>query len=235
MATRAAHRYAVETPERLVAGHLDLVRRIAWRVHGRVRRVAEIDDLVQIGMVALIEASRSFVQRGEAAFATYATLRIRGAMLDQLRRQATLNRGALQTKKRLEAARAEIEALGAGPAGDADIAAHLGLSAAAYAQARTAADGVRTESIDEIYSDHAIWFADDGPDAFEQLAGGELRARLATAIAALPAREAQVLQLYFVEELNLDEIGRVLGVTPARICQIKKAALDKLRARLGEA
>jgi len=234
MATCAARAYAVETPERLVATHVDLVRRIAWRVHARARRAIDIDDLVQTGMVALVEASRGFVQRGEASFATYATLRIRGAMLDQLRRQATLNRGAIQTRKKLAAARAELEVRAGGAVSDTDVAAHLGMSPAAFAQARAAAEGLRYESIDEVYSDHAIWFADDGPDAFDLLASGELRARLVAAIAELPEREALVLQLYFTEELNLDEIGQTLGVTPARICQIKKAALDRLREKLGE-
>jgi RNA polymerase sigma factor for flagellar operon FliA len=224
----------VETPERLVATHVGLVRRIAWQVHGRARNVIEVDDLVQIGMVALIEASRAFVQRGEAAFATYATVRVRGAMLDELRRLATVNRGALQTRKRLAAARATVEAETKGPATDEAVAATLGLTLAGYAAAVDAAQGLRYESLDEIYSDHAVWFTDNSPDAFDALAASRMKAALAAAVAHLPEREALVLQLYFVEELNLDEIGLALGVGAARVCQIKKAALDKLRTVMGD-
>lgn len=88
------------------------------------------------------------------------------------------------------------------------------------------------ESIDEVYADDQPWFADLGERADDQMEREQLVAGMSAAIAGLPEREAMVLQLYFVEELNLDEIGEVLNVGAARVCQIKKAALEKLRARL---
>ena len=109
----------------------------------------------------------------------------------------------------------------------------LELSVEAYRAAEAASHAVRYESIDDVYSDHSEWFADDTPDAFAQLASGKLREAVAAAIATLPQREALVLQLYFVEEMNLEEIGQVLDVGAARICQIKKAALAKVRHALG--
>jgi RNA polymerase sigma factor for flagellar operon FliA len=219
-------------PERLIQNHLKLVRKIAWHTHARVSSVLDIEELVQIGMVALIEAARSFEDRGHAAFSTYATVRIRGAMLDALRKHATMCRSALKRRRELNAARASFEGEHGRPPTEAELAAAMGLTLLEVQEAIGATQGVRYESIDEVYSDHSVWFADDTPDAFEQLQSKEMKARLAGAIAKLPEREAMVLQLYFVEELNLEEIGQALGVGAARVCQIKKAALEKVRKLL---
>ncbi len=153
-------------------------------------------------------------------------------MIDHLRRLATLPRGAMQSAPRLRETAAELaRELGREPSND-EMASRLGLSAGAYRATVDAAAGSRTESLDEVYSDHSMWFAADLPDAFDDAAREELRQALAAHIGKLPEREALVLPLYFVEALNLDEIGAVLDVGAARVCQIKKAALDKLRAAL---
>lgn len=216
-------------PERLVQNHLGLVRKIAWHTHGRVSSAIDIEELVQVGMIALIEAARTFEDRGQAAFATYATVRIRGAMIDALRKQATMCRSALRRRRELNAARSLLSGrLGRAPE-DGELAAHLGIEISELHDAIDATQGVRYEAIDEVYSDHSIWFADDEPDALERLQSSRMRTDLMAAIRRLPEREAMVLQLYFVEELNLEEIGQTLGVGAARICQIKKAALTKVR------
>ena len=220
-------------PERLVASHLGLVRKLAWHVHARVSSAIDIEDLVQIGMIALIEAARAFEDRGQAAFATYATVRIRGAMIDQLRKGATLVRSAIRRRREFGIVRSALEGLLGRPATDEEMAAKLELTVEAYRVAQAGTHAAQTESIDDIYSDHSHWFADDAPSAHEQLASKTLQQAIAGAVKLLPEREAMVLQLYFVEELNLEEIGAVLGVGAARVCQIKKAALGKLRARLG--
>ena len=223
---------ARSAPDRLIANHLGLVRKLAWHTHARVSTALDIEELVQIGMVALIEAARSFEDRGHAAFATYATVRVRGAMIDALRKQATLCRSALRKRREIAAMRARLEGqLGRAPS-DQEMADALELPLAQYREALDATQAVRQESMDEVYSDHSLWFADEAPDAFEQLQSGELRAHLVRAIGKLPEREAMVLQLYFVEELNLEEIGQVLGVGAARVCQIKKAALARVRKDL---
>ncbi len=217
---------------RLIAAHRNLVRKIAWHVHGRARGSVEIDDLVQIGMLALVESAGTFVERGEAAFSTYASLRVKGAMIDHLRRMATIGRGAMQSARRLRETAAELaHVMGRDPTSD-EMATRLGLSAGAYRATVDAAAGSRHESLDDVYSEHSMWFAADQPDAFDDAARDELRCALSANIAQLPEREALVLQLYFVEELNLDEIGAVLDVGAARVCQIKKAALGRLRAGL---
>lgn len=220
-------------PERLIHNHLALVRKIAWHTHARVSSALDVEELVQIGMIALIESARSFEDRGHAAFATYATVRIRGAMIDALRKQATMCRSALRRRRELNAARARLEGALGRPPTDQELADALEISLAELQEANVSTQGVRYESIDEVYSDHSVWFADEEPDALDKLQSKELKAHLAAAIGKLPEREAMVLQLYFVEEMNLEEIGQVLGVGAARICQIKKAALAKVRKLLG--
>jgi len=105
---------------------------------------------------------------------------------------------------------------------------------AEYREMADSAVAVRQESLDEVYSDQSIWFADVEERADQTLEREELGRALAEHISELPEREAMVLQLYFVEEMNLDEIGQTLGVGAARVCQIKKAALDRLRKSLSE-
>ena len=112
------------------------------------------------------------------------------------------------------------------------IAQHLNVSVDKLRADYANAEAVRFDSIDEVYADDLPWFADDTPDAFEQLADSDTRTALIAAISALPEREAQVIQLYYVEELNLEEIGQVLDVGAARVCQIKAAAHAKLKKAL---
>ena len=232
IAVYAPARLARTDPERLVQSHLGLVRKIAWHVHARVSTAIEVEDLIQIGMVALIEAARGFEDRGHAAFATYATVRVRGSMIDQLRKSATLVRSAIRRRREFGAARASLEGLLGRPASDEEMAGRLELTVETYRTLAAATHAARYESIDDVYSDHSEWFADDAPDAFEVLARGDLKRAVAAAIGALPEREALVLQLYYVEEMNLEEIGQTLDVGSARVCQIKKSALEKLRGKL---
>jgi RNA polymerase sigma factor for flagellar operon FliA len=221
------------TPEALVRTHMPLVRRIAWHVHGRVASAIDVEDLAQIGMVALVEAANGFEDRGHA-FATYATLRIRGAMIDHLRRHATICRSAIQRRRALARARKQVESrLGRG-ATEAEMAEEMGLGAADYRAMVDDSQAVQQESIDEVYSDHSMWFAGLEEKADDAIDRQRLQSAVAEAITTLPEREATVLQLYFVEEMNLEEIGETLGVGAARICQIKKAALDRVRVTLKE-
>jgi RNA polymerase sigma factor for flagellar operon FliA len=228
-----ARKPARQDPGQLVRAHMPLVRKIAWHVHGRVSNAIDIEDLVQIGMVALVEAANGYEDRGHA-FATYAGMRVRGSMIDHLRRHATQCRSGMAKRKEIARARAELEAKLGRTATQVELAEAMGLDAAAFRELIDAAEAVREESLDEVYSDQSMWFADIEEGADEQLDRGRLGEALAGHIAQLPEREAMVLQLYFVEELNLDEIGQVLDIGAARVCQIKKAALDKLRAKLAD-
>jgi len=221
------------TPEQLARKYMPLVRKIAWHVHGRVSSAIEIEDLLQIGMVALVEAANGYEDRGYG-FPTYAQMRVRGAMIDHLRRHATLCRSGMAKRKQLAGVRSRLEQrLGRVP-NESEMAIEMGLEPAAYRELADAAEMVQHQSIDEVYSDQSMWFADVEDRADEVLEKESLKAALAMCIGKLPEREAMVLQLYFVEEFNLEEIGATLDIGAARVCQIKKAALDKLRVYLSE-
>lgn len=212
-----------------VEEHLPLVRRLAWHVHGSVSTAVEVEDLIQVGLVALVEAASAFEDRGLVTFRQYLTTRVRGAMIDELRRHAATTRGAMQRRRAYgSAVRALTAELGRAPSEGA-VAERLGVNVARLRADYLTAEAAKFDSLHEVYADDQPWFADSAPDAFEQLADGQVRDRLIAAVAALPQREALVIQLYHVEELNLEEIGQVLGVGAARVCQIKAAAHARLK------
>lgn len=220
-------------PDQLARQYMPLVRKIAWHVHGRVSSAIDVEDLLQIGMVALVEAANSYEDRG-FGFASYAQLRVRGAMIDHLRRHATLCRSGMAKRRQLMAARARLEQRFGRAATEAELAEELGLTSAEYRAFADSVEMVQEQSIEEVYSDQSMWFADVEDRADDVLEKESLKKALAACIGKLPEREGMVLQLYFVEEMNLDEIGATLDVGAARVCQIKKAALDKLRGMLAE-
>jgi RNA polymerase sigma factor for flagellar operon FliA len=187
----AANAYRPDAADR-VRRFVPMVRRLAWQVHGGGRPGLELEDLVQAGMVALTEAAQRHAGPTEDGFAAYAKLRVRGAMIDLIRRNVPLARSQARHEQ-----------------------------------------PVRIESLDESYSDSNAAFADDRPDSFATLADAELRTCLADAIAALPERLQMVVQLYFLEELNLAEIAAALQVSVPRVHQLKATAIDHLRTALG--
>ena len=218
-------------PEDLVRSHMQLVRKIAWHVHGRVSSAIDIEDLIQIGMISLVEAANSYEDRGHA-FSTYASMRVRGAMIDHLRRHATMSRSAMTKRREMLKAKSEFEKTHGRPPSDSELAHALGLDGGAFRALMEDTAATYQESLDEVYSDQSIWFADVEDRADQTLEREQLGQALAEHISELPEREAMVLQLYFVEEMNLEEIGQTLNIGAARVCQIKKAALDKLRGSL---
>lgn len=228
-----AQRYAATDVEALVQQSIPLVRRIAWHVHARVASAIEVEDLIQIGMIALVEATRTYEDRGHA-FSTYASMRIRGAMIDHLRREAKIARSAIAKRREVEKVRSRLEQQLMRAPNDIEMAAEMGMDILDYLEMNNAIQPVRDEAIDEAYSDHLMDFADQGERADQMMEREQLAEALKLAIDKLNEREQLILQLYFVEELNLDEIGQVLGVGAARVCQIKKAALTKVRAIMEE-
>ena len=213
----------------LVQQHLPLVRRLAWHVHGSVSTAIEVEDLVQVGLVALVEAVAAFEDRGQVTLKQYLVTRLRGAMIDELRRHAAMTRGAIRRKRDYGRAVNQLSATLGRPPVDREIAAHMGVTTEKLRTEYETAEAVKYESIDEVYADDQPWFASNTPDAFEQLSDAQTRDRLIAAISSLPEREQMVIQLYHVEELNLEEIGQVLGVGAARVCQIKSSAHERLK------
>jgi len=214
--------------EQLISSHLPLVRKLAWHVHSRMSSAIEIDDLMQIGMVALVEAAHDYEDRG-FGFSNYARLRVHGAMIDHLRKISNLSRSAMNFRKKMRLAQGKlIQQLGRDP-DEAELANGLGMDAEAFRLAVDQSDILDFKSMDEVYSDQNMWFEDKSKKADELLEKTQQQEQLATAISSLPEREAMILQLYFVEEMNLDEIGKTMDIGAARVCQIKKVALAKLQ------
>lgn len=229
--SRVAGAYQGDVADR-VRRFLPMVRRLAWHVHGSGRPGIELEDLVQVGLVALTECAQKHSGPTEDGFAAYAKMRVRGAMVDLIRRTAPISRGASERRRLLGEKETALRGeLGRDP--DArELAEAMGLHEADLAVMRSSSQPLRFEPIDEVYSDQNIAFADDTPDSFALLADEELREAVVEAIAALPERLKLVVQLYFVEELNLAEIAQVLQVSIPRVHQLKAQALAKLRGSL---
>jgi RNA polymerase sigma factor FliA len=228
-----SRRRGVEQSEALIKAHSQMVRRIAWHVHSRMSSVIEVADLVQIGLIALVEAARTFEDRG-LAFGPYASTRIRGAMIDQLRKDARICRSGMANRRKLAATRTVLEGNLCRRATDAEMAGALDLSMTDFLKLAQTAQAVELDSLDEVYNDHDPWFCDAQERVDVMMEKEEVKVSLETHVARLSEREQLILQLYYVEELNLDEIGLILNVGAARVCQIKKVALNALRTSMGE-
>ncbi len=227
-----AHPYApsrTEVEDR-VRRFLPLVRRTAWLINGRGREGLEIEDLVQVGILALTECAQRHSGPTEDGFAAYAKIRVRGAMLDEVRRIAHTSRTARTKRAAYERARSALHGqLGREPS-RAELARMLELNDAELLAIE--ASGVKLTPIDDAYDESSLAFASDDPDPFEALCAAEDRDRLLTAMIELPDRLKLVLQLFFVEELNLTEIAAVLEVSVPRVHQLRAKALKDLRTLL---
>lgn len=213
---------------------LPMIRRLAWHVHGSGRDGIELEDLMQAGMLALTECVRNHTGATDDGFAAYAKLRVRGAMIDLVRRHLPISRGATERRKLLREKEGALRLrLGREPSPQ-ELAEALDLTLTELAELRSASEPLRFEALDDAYSDSDAAFADDRPDSLALLEDKEMRENLIEAIASLPQRLQVVVQLYFVEELNLAEIAQVIDVSIPRVHQLKAQALDKLKAAVGE-
>lgn len=211
---------------------LPLVRRAAWHINGNGRSGLEIEDLVQEGMVALTECAQRHAGPTEDGFAAYAKIRVRGAMLDEVRRAAHDTRTARRKRAAYERAFETLRGETGRDPSRAEMARLLGVTDSELLALESA--GVTLTSISDEYDETSTAFASDDPDPFEALCAAEDRARLLRAMIRLPDRLKLVLQLFFVEELNLTEIAAVLDVSVPRIHQLRAKALTDLKALMEE-
>jgi RNA polymerase sigma factor for flagellar operon FliA len=233
-------RYAAvagEDLEDLTARYAPLVKRIAYHLIARLPRSISAEDLIQAGLIGLIEAARHYDPTQGASFETYAGIRIRGAMLDEVRRHDWSPRSVHRKARALARAIRTVEGRFGREARDEEIAATLGLTLEEYHRTLAEVSGHRILGFEEAGVDEgeiADGLRDPQADPLGALEASERRERLAAAIAQLPERERLVLSLYYNDELNLKEIGEVLGVSESRVCQIHGQALLRLRARLAD-
>ncbi len=215
--------------EARVHEQLPLVKRIAFHLLGRLPARTDVDDLLQAGMMGLLAAARDFSPSHGASFSTYAGIRIRGAILDEIRQSNWAPRSVQKKSQVLAKAVRDVEARTGQSATDRELADELGVSLDEYhGMAQDVASG-QLMYMDEDITDS---FESEDDDPFGQIQDKELKEAVIEAIERLPEKEKLVMAMYYQEELNLKEIGQVLGVSESRVCQIHGQALTRIRARM---
>jgi len=229
-----------EIPQQeLVIQHADLVKRIAYHLVSRMPPNVEVDDLIQSGMIGLLDAAKHYSPNKGANFETYAGIRIRGAMLDEVRKSDWTPRSVHRNMREMADVVRKIENANGRDASATDIAEGLGVSIDDYHKLVQDAASCRLFSFYQVGSSEdesspVERARDESPGPLDHVENSGFHEAMAAAINLLPEREKLVLSLYYDDDMNLREIGEVLEVSESRVCQIHGQALVRLRARLSE-
>lgn len=222
--------------QKSVGDYAQLVKRLAYQLAARLPSSVEVDDLVQAGMMGLIDALQHYEESHGAQFETYATQRIRGAMLDELREADWAPRSVRRAGRDIERAMHALEHELGKPPSEQQIADKMGLALDEYQTMLAEARGYQLVHYEDFENEEgetlAFNLADERPTPFHLLQDAGMRAALVDAIGELPEREKLVMAMYYQEDLNLKEIGAVLGVTESRVCQLHSQAIMRLRVKL---
>jgi len=219
----------------IVEKHASLVKKVACHLIARLPASVQLDDLIQSGMIGLLEAARNFDGSKGASFETFAGIRIRGAMLDEIRKGDWTPRSVHRNGRAITEAISQVESETGRDARDSDIADKLNVSLQDYHQMLNEVNAGKLVGIEDLGVSEDVISTEQnrGSDApLEDLMQGAFQKALAHAITTLPEREAIVLSLYYDEELNLREIGEVLDVSESRVSQIHSQAMLKLKSRM---
>jgi len=220
-----------------VTKYAPLVKRIAYHMMARLPASVEVDDLIQVGLIGLLDAASRFDGTQGAQFESYATQRVRGAMLDELREADWLPRHVRQKSRQIEAAISRLEQRNGKSPTEHEISAELSISIDQY---QTMLGDVKCSQLlyYEDFSDEDSasflerYLVDSGDDPLAVLEDGGFRTSLVAAIHHLPERERSMMGMYYEQDMNLKEIGVVLGVSESRVCQLHSQAVARLRAQL---
>jgi len=223
----------------MIKQYQPLVRRLAHHMMAKLPANVQVDDLIQVGLIGLSEALVRYEAAQGVQFETFATQRIRGAMLDELRENDWMSRGSRKSQKDIEQALRRLEhRLGRSPL-ESEIATELGMSLTDYQTLLSKVRGTqlvyledmgRGSEDDDSFLDHHI--ADPEVDPMNMLGNQRLRQALVAAITTLPEREQLIMSMYYEQDMNLKEIAAVLGVTESRICQLHSQSIARLRAKM---
>ena len=213
----------------LIQGNLNLVKKIAWQLHGRVQNIVEVEDLIQQGMEGLVHAAQQYSPKEGLNFSQYAQLRIRGSIIDFLRKNSNLCRTTIKKKQEFERTKLDLEKKLNRQATEQELIDFLGISDDEFNYWKKAFEANVVQSLDTAYNEYSILFASKDDDPESSLQNKELKNQIKEALGVLNQREALVAQLYYVEELNVYEIAEVLEISTGRISQIKKSIIGKLR------
>jgi RNA polymerase sigma factor for flagellar operon FliA len=225
---------STEQMQVMVELHAGLVKRIAHHMIARLPASVQVDDLIQAGMIGLLEASKNFDGSKGASFETFAGIRIRGAMLDEIRRGDWAPRSVHKNSRLISQAINEVERATGRDARDAEVAEKLDISLDEYHHMLNDVNSGKIIGIEDLgVTEDVLGGEDKHEDApFDDTATEAFHVALANTIETLPEREALVLSLYYDEELNLKEIGAVLDVSESRVSQIHSQAMHRLKSRL---
>ena len=237
-ATEAYRSVQHNDAERLILEHTPLVKRIAYHLVARLPQSVQVDDLIQAGAIGLIEAARNFDDSQGASFETYAGIRIRGAMLDEIRKSDWIPRSVRRRMRELNDVLQKLEQQKGRPATAEEVARALKMDMEEYTQFVNETVALPLVSLDELLGERPEKpVAGQGENLSEKdplamLEDTGFHQALAEMIDRLPEREKLVMGLYYDEGLNLKEIGMVLEVSESRVCQIHAQALARLRTRM---
>ena len=218
-----------ENKETLIKSCLNLVKKIAWHYHGRVKNIIEIDDLIQIGMLGLVTAANNFIEKPGITFSSYARIRIKGEIVDFLRKNSNLCRTTIVNKQKYDKSFEKLQKSLSRDPHDNELMQELDIDMNELHKWKEAFAANKLENLDAVYDEFSIWFLSKENDPEEKFNELELRDALLKALKKLEKVEALVIQLYYVEELNVYEIAKILELTNGRISQIKSFAIKKLR------
>ncbi len=228
--------YSTQPQNELIHQHAPMVKRIAYHLAARLPSSVMVDDLIQAGMIGLLGASKNYDSTQGASFETYSSIRIRGAMLDELRRNDWAPKSVHRKNRDIMSAVKEIESTTGQDAKDDEIANHMGISLDEYYKILQDASTSKIFSLDELELDDGAISrsasSNTRTEPLEQLQSEDVKRLLANAIDTLPEREKLVITLYYNSELNLREIGAVLGVSESRVSQIMSQAIIRLKSRI---
>ena len=220
--------------ERLVSQYAPLVKRIAYHLMAKLPASVQVDDLVQNGMIGLLDALTRFEEGMGAQFETYAVQRVRGAMLDGLRENDWLPRGVRKEMRRVEGAIQKLEHERGRQPSEGELAESLGMPLGDYQKLLLDARGYQMVYLEDMSLEEEDYLerhpAGASLDPLAILEECNMRGALVAAIAGLPEREQMMMALYYEQDLNLREIGEVMGVTESRVCQLHSQAVARLRA-----
>jgi RNA polymerase sigma factor for flagellar operon FliA len=223
----------------LLTEHMPLVKRLAHQMRAKLPASVEVDDLVQAGMIGLLDAINRYEENHGAQFETYAVLRIRGAMLDELRSNDWMPRSTRQNMRKVEQAMAALQQQLGRPPSESEIAKSLKLPLAEYQEMLGDSGGHQLVYYEDFHDEDGndSWldrYAVDDDDPLRALLETDFRQAVIDAIDNLPPREKILMGLYYEEELNLKEIGAVMGVSESRVSQLHSQAVGRLRTYLRE-
>ena len=223
----------------LLTEHMPLVKRLAHQMKAKLPPSVEVDDLVQAGMMGLLDAINRYEENHGAQFETYAVLRIRGAMLDELRSSDWMPRSTRANMRKVEQAMASLQQQLGRPPSESEVAKSLKLSLGDYQDLLGDSGGHQLVYYEDFHdgegSDSFLdRYAVDDDDPLKSLLDTDFRQTVIDAIDALPPREKMLMGLYYEEELNLKEIGAVMGVSESRVSQLHTQAVARLRTYLRE-